>query len=73
MGYRSSPVPSTFKLCITNPGGAASSFATNGNPEDWKLILERIQGFLDVKYWQKIKNKNCEAKLLGLKAQLATY
>lgn len=34
MGYRSSPVPSTFKLCITNLGGAASSFATNGNPED---------------------------------------
>lgn len=73
MGYRSSPVRSTFKLCITNLGGAASSIATNVNPEDWKLLLERIQGFLDVKYCQQIKNKNCEAKLLGLKAQMATY
>lgn len=33
-------------------GGAASSSATNVNTKDWKLLLERIQGFLNVKHCQ---------------------
>lgn len=64
------------QVCTTNLGGApASSTATAVNPEDWKLLLERIQGFLDVKYCQKIKSKNYEPNYLGWKPswQLTGY
>ena len=54
MDYRSPPVCSTFKLCIINLGDALTSRATNVNIEDLNL-LEKIQGYSNVKYCQKIR------------------